>query len=100
MSDVLQRSWSAFPEEIARRYLKDWGAPSPRSKAIVVELLGSMAKENASFHVLDLGCGNGQLLEALRAAGNHCSYTGVDFSDSLLDAARKAHGADVKASFI
>jgi SAM-dependent methyltransferase len=101
LSDVLQRSWSGFPREIARRYLKDWGAPSLRSKSLVVELLGQAAGTAASpLQVLDLGCGNGQLLEALRAAGNPCRYTGVDFSDTLLAAAREAHAADRDAAFV
>ena len=99
LSDVLQRSWSGFPREIAKRYLKDWGAPSVRSKALVVELLGRAA-EGGPLRVLDLGCGNGQLLEALRAAGNPCRYTGVDFSDALLAAARETHGADPDATFV
>jgi SAM-dependent methyltransferase len=99
LNDVLQRSWSGFPSEIAKRYLKDWGAPSVRSKAVVVELLG-LAAAAGSLRVLDLGCGNGQLLEALRAAGNRCSYTGVDFSDALLAAANEIHAADGDARFV
>jgi SAM-dependent methyltransferase len=99
LNDVLQRSWSGFPSEIAKRYLKGWGAPSLRSKEIVVELLGRVAAESGALRVLDLGCGNGQLLDAMRAAGNSCHYTGVDFSDVLLAAAKEAHASDLRATF-
>jgi SAM-dependent methyltransferase len=42
--------------------------------------------------VLDLGCGNGNLFHALHLQGFQGSYTGVDFSPGLLEAAREQPG--------
>lgn len=44
----------------------------------------------AHFSVLDLGCGNGRLLQFLKKYG-YKSYLGVDQSPSLLNYARKAY---------
>lgn len=42
--------------------------------------------------ILDLGCGNGRLLEMLgRNALNSLQYTGVDSSENMLSEARKLH---------
>lgn len=38
-------------------------------------------------HILDLGCGNGELARQLASNGHQGSYTGLDFSPPLLDAA-------------
>jgi ubiquinone/menaquinone biosynthesis C-methylase UbiE len=39
--------------------------------------------------ILDLGCGNGRLSEIFR--GNAVDYYGVDFSDKLIEIARKRY---------
>ena len=49
--------------------------------------------------ILDLGCGNGELVRELMRRGHSGSYTGVDFSLSLLETAR--HGwEDAPATFL
>ncbi len=40
--------------------------------------------------VLDLGCGNGRLFELFR--GKNIEYTGVDFSEKLIEKAREKYG--------
>ena len=40
-----------------------------------------------TYHVLDLGCGNGELARQLARGGHTAIYTGVDFSPTLLEAA-------------
>lgn len=40
---------------------------------------------------MDLGCGNGRLLKSLKQSDNKFYYLGVDFSQSLIDEAKKAH---------
>jgi SAM-dependent methyltransferase len=41
--------------------------------------------------VLDIGCGNGRLLQALKQENKKISYWGIDFSSKLLKAARQNH---------
>jgi SAM-dependent methyltransferase len=50
--------------------------------------------------LLDLGCGNGQLLKYFRQRALACRYVGVDFSTSLLDAAREQFASDLEAEFL
>jgi tRNA (uracil-5-)-methyltransferase TRM9 len=49
-------------------------------------------------HILDLGCGNGELARELAKRGHHGSYLGVDFSLPLLRDAESQLG-DFSASF-
>jgi ubiquinone/menaquinone biosynthesis C-methylase UbiE len=98
MSDsVLNRSWSAFPREVAPKYLKSFGSPSLESKRLVYEVL----KERGGKlpRILDVGCGNANLAEYLDEQGLQFNYTGTDFSDVLLEAAGAAFpgGTYVKA---
>lgn len=61
-----------------------------------VEYLSKQLTSDAS--VLDLGCGRGSLLWALRAAGWSGSYCGVDISKTAINEARKL--ADQRSSWI
>jgi len=96
-SDILQRSWNAFTREQAAGYLKSIGHPSPNSRRILADVLLGMGK---TISVLDLGCGNANLLEYLRHRGLTGAYTGVEFSEPLLEAARTAFAADQAAHFV
>ncbi len=40
-------------------------------------------------HILDLGCGNGELAHALEQRGWHGTYIGLDFSEAMLVQARQ-----------
>ena len=84
----LERSWSAFTRERARDYLQAPGAASPESQAIVADVLRGLAG-GGEVSVLDLGCGNGAMLRYLVERGVPVRYTGVDFSEPLLEAARE-----------
>ena len=61
----------------------------------VVYYLSTRVFEHSS--VLDLGCGRGSLLSALRAAGWTGNYCGVDISSRAISAARKV--ADQRSSW-
>jgi SAM-dependent methyltransferase len=98
MNDRLEDSWGSLTPGRAREYLRSFGAPSQGSKQLLVEVLSKHAR-GRKISLLDLGCGNGQLLETFRASGQDWAYTGVDFSEPLLDAAREEFAGDGGASF-
>jgi SAM-dependent methyltransferase len=95
--DILHRSWSAFAPERAAEYLRSSGHPSPNSKLILADVLLRLGR---SASVMDLGCGNAHLLEFLRDRGFRGRYVGVEFSEPLLGAARRAFAHDPQASFL
>jgi SAM-dependent methyltransferase len=97
--DRLESSWSSLTPNRAREYLRTFGAPSVGSKQLLVEVLTRLAGRR-ELSIVDLGCGNGQLLETFRDSGLGWSYTGVDFSEPLLEAARTAFADDPEASFV
>ena len=85
---ILSDSWNAFSPETALQYLKTYGHPSVSSKALLVDVLRKLTSHLKSTRLIELGCGNGQIGEYFFETGFDCQYTGVDFSDVLLDAAR------------
>lgn len=86
----LSDSWNAFSPEIASQYLKTYGHPAVSSKALLVDVLREATRHIRKPSVIDLGCGNAQVGEYFVDQGFDCAYTGVDFSDVLLDAGRCA----------
>ena len=97
--DRLAHSWSSFSSQIAQQYLKTFGHPSSNSKCILVDLLKKYSG-GGKISIIDLGCGNAQLYEYFKEQKLACTYTGVDFSDPLLEAARIATVGDPAAAFI
>jgi len=89
MSDVLKRSWDSFPKDVAKDYLKRFGHPCEDSKLLLYEVLKSV--KSSHLNLLDLGCGNANLAEYLSQKRLTFSYTGIDFSNVLLDAAKSAY---------
>ncbi len=74
----LQKNYSSFAEEFSETRKYAWPEFTWIKKYI-----------NREEKVLDLGCGNGRLYEALK--GLHLDYTGIDFCESLLKIARENH---------
>jgi SAM-dependent methyltransferase len=99
MSDRLQRSWAAMTPARAGEYLRTYGAPAATSRVLTAEVLEGLA-ERGPFRVIELGCGNAQMLELFRERARAWDYTGVDFSAPLLAAARERHAGDPRASFV
>ena len=97
--DELRRSWSALSAGRSRGFLRTEDAPSVGSKGLLTDVLHRHGGKDR-LSLLDIGCGNAQLYEYFRSAGLECVYTGVDYSDPLLEAARGAHGDDPSASFM
>jgi predicted TPR repeat methyltransferase len=86
----LERSWGAFSDERAAGYLTEYGHPSLESRDVVAVLLRRLASSGAKT-LLDLGCGNGGMASFLRDHRVDLAYTGVDFSEPLLRAARASN---------
>jgi SAM-dependent methyltransferase len=49
---------------------------------------------HADASVIDLGCGFGDFLRFLRAAGHHGRFIGYDVAASMIEKARELHGED------
>jgi len=96
----LEQSWSGFSPVIAAGYLTTYGSPSLRSRELTYKLLKKVEPANGLIKIIDFGCGNGQLYQFFREQGLSCSYLGVDFSETLLDAARQAMASDANTGFI
>jgi ubiquinone/menaquinone biosynthesis C-methylase UbiE len=97
--DALRRSWSSLSTTRSRAFLDTQDAASTGSKRLLAEVLAQLGRGRA-LELLDLGCGNAQLYTYFKAAGLPCRYTGVDYSEPLLAAAREAHRADELAKFV
>jgi ubiquinone/menaquinone biosynthesis C-methylase UbiE len=89
MNDILKKSWSSFTKDSANNYLKGFGNGSDYSKQIVSNILEKMSINDKNLSVIEFGCGNAQLLTTILENDIVLNYTGVDFSRSLLDVARK-----------
>ena len=83
-----EESWNAFSPDISAKYLKTFGHPASGSKQILLDVMRSLSNLSRPS-VLDLGCGNAQLLEFFKEKNFDCDYVGVDFSQALLSVARR-----------
>jgi ubiquinone/menaquinone biosynthesis C-methylase UbiE len=97
--DVLSRSWGAMTRERAAAYMRTFGHPAQSSKQLLVDILEIHVKKRP-MSILEIGCGNGQIYDYMRKRGIDCTYTGTDFSEPLLQAARSVHVGDPKARFL
>ncbi len=85
--EIISKSWNSFSKEIANEYLKTFGAPSKSANQIIKDIFPKLIKNKKSPKILDLGCGNGHLYEFLNS-NQKIKYTGIDFSQPLIEAAR------------
>jgi ubiquinone/menaquinone biosynthesis C-methylase UbiE len=76
----------------ATGYDRHWSGYVARSMALTLAALPALA---SGSRVLDVGCGTGQLLAALRARDRSLTLTGVDVSEGMLAKARERLGPDV-----
>jgi SAM-dependent methyltransferase len=84
-----------FYAEHAAAFSQTRGRPWPgfmRALAQTAAVLATQAAGAARVRVLDMGCGNGRLITALRTRfGAAFEYVGVDASEPLLAIARERH---------
>ena len=86
--NVLGKSWDAFSPKRAKEYLRSFGHPSIGSKKLLTDVLKELNLGEVPS-IIDLGCGNAQLLEYFQEQKFSCVYAGVDVSDSLLCVAKE-----------
>lgn len=100
MKKKIEESWSAFSQETAKRYLIDFGKGAETSKILSYEVLKRYYPNEIS--IIEFGCGNGQFIGSLieNYGLNNFTYIGVDFSESLLNAAKERFEQDSRLSFI
>ena len=77
-------------------FAEDFSATRGRLQPGVLSL---MERFLAADRILDLGCGNGELVRELMKAGYGGAYHGTDFSQKLLEDARKGTPPGQKVEF-
>lgn len=81
---------------IAARLPGQTGSDSSR---VLADILAE-AGDGRRLKLLEPGCGNGQFARTLLDRGLDCDYTGVDFSDALLEANRRAFARHDHIGFV
>ena len=76
----------------------DWNGIE--SQQLRFEQISKIIEDDLHFSVNDLGCGYGALHDFLAARYQHFSYTGIDVSAAMVDAARARLQQDDRARFI
>ena len=91
MSDLFNNSWNMFDNNYAEEYLHYFPKTlhNEAAKTIFNEL-----PLDKNISVLDVGCGNGQLLPLLLNNSADFEYTGIDFSVPLLRKAKEVFDAN------
>ena len=85
----LQDLWGTFSPEITSKFLRAYGSPSASLLGLQGGVLRRYAAGIANPKVLDIGCGDARLGRFFNEQELACDYTGVDFSNALLGAARQ-----------
>lgn len=81
LMEITAQSYSVIAPQFSQTRSKSWADCSVLTRLV-----------NEGDRVLDLGCGNGRLLQSL--AGKRISYIGVDGSDQFVQIARERYEAD------
>ncbi len=80
--------------DINHQFYQSFGAEFSATRARIQPGVRSIINRlNGREHILDLGCGNGELARQLAILGHQGSYTGLDFSLPLLAAADQQPGS-------
>lgn len=92
-TEVTKKSWSNFQtSDQAEKYLKNY----PNQSAYkILEFLGKDVTR-----IIDVACGNAQLYPVFKEQNSDIVYTGLDFSEPLINAAQKTVSSDENARII
>jgi len=97
------RFYAAHADEFGRTRERPWRG-SLRALELAAGAGAGAAAGGSALRVLDVGCGNGRLIPALRARFPALQYVGVDASAELLAATGARHAGDgvrlLRADFV
>lgn len=91
--NIAQKSWNSIPKLISKEYLDGFGHPSISSRNLLIDIIKKINLDK-NLNLIDIGCGNGNLLKYLKLNDLNVNYTGVDFSEPLITAAKQLHPND------
>jgi tRNA (uracil-5-)-methyltransferase TRM9 len=87
--------------DLNRRFYQNFaGQFSKTRQRLQPGVLKILPRIPAGASILELGCGNGELARALGRKGHTGGYVGLDFSEELLEEARKNTTARLPAQFV
>jgi len=86
MDNHTARKLVALNSEFYQTFALNFSATRMRLQPGVVEILETLPFD---VDILDLGCGNGELADALVRRGHQGRYLGIDFSTELIEIARR-----------
>ena len=100
--------WDSFRTENLANWIEITGAWTSRQLPHVADLRDWIQDEASlrfSAHtrplrIVDVGCGNGWVLDTLRSTDQRFSYTGVDFNPALIGWLRETYDDEPRADFI
>lgn len=93
MNSMTAQKLIELNREFYTRFGAEFSSTRQRLQPGVRRILDSLRGDEA---ILDLGCGNGNLVRELTRRNHRGSYLGVDFSPPLLSAASQSHSFSVK----
>ncbi|MEW6717958.1 MAG: class I SAM-dependent methyltransferase [Chloroflexota bacterium] len=82
--------------EFYQKFARSFSATRVRLQPGVLSILKNIPRE---VRILDVGCGNGALLRELIRCGYSGHYTGIDFSETLIEEASQSVGESLEAVF-
>lgn len=98
LNEVANYYSNKFTEHGATPRGVDWNGED--SQILRFEQLSKVIEPCEGFSLNDLGCGYGALYDFLSKKFKKFSYTGVDVSEAMIQAARKCHQDTSQAQFI
>ncbi|MHC8311049.1 class I SAM-dependent methyltransferase [Pseudomonas sp. GT1P32] len=76
----------------------DWNGTE--SQTLRFEQLFKIIKQDQNFSLNDLGCGYGALYDCLAERYKNFTYTGIDISEGMIDAAKERYNKTPQARFV
>lgn len=99
--DILNEVNSYYTDKIVKNGLTpqgvDWN--SEESQFLRFEVLSTVIENQASFSILDYGCGFGSMLDFYKTKYNKFEFLGFDISEEMINSAKISHPNDANAKW-